>query len=116
MVKRGITTTTTERDENVGKPVWVKWIEPRGKQKHYHKGEVESFDAATRMHTIFYEDGERVPTRLAEQEAAGLLSWHAPGSAAKTQPAPGSAAKEQPAPGSAAKEQPARKAVRSTRS
>lgn len=86
MVKRGFT-STTERDENVGKPVWVKWIEPRGKQKHYHKGEVESFDAATRMHTIFYEHGERVPTRLAEQEAAGLLSWHAPGSAAKEQPA-----------------------------
>ena len=86
----------------VGQRVWVEWLD--GKKKVSYGGVVESFNASTGEHTIFYDDDERVPTRIGEQEEAGLLSWRAPSTvakrsapAAKTSAAKTSAAKR-PAP------------------
>jgi len=43
-----------------------------------YRGVVESYDASTGEHTILYEDNERAPTLLREQEDAGLLTWRDP--------------------------------------
>ena len=80
----------------VGQRVWVEWLD--GKKKVSYGGVVESFNASTGEHTIFYDDDERVPTRIGEQEEAGLLSWRAPVAKRSAPAAKTSTAAKRPAP------------------
>ena len=60
----------------------MEWV--NGKKMETYGGVVESYDASTGEHTILYEDNDRAPTVLGEQEDAGLLTWRDP----TTRPAP----------------------------